>query len=247
MTSRRISSFDLQVGRRLGTSYEVEQKIGGGAEGEVYRVRDRRTGIIRAAKLFFPHTDPKGQRPARQARKLEALSDCPIIMKYFHTEEVRVGQIRTTAMISAYSPGLTLREWIDRQRGRRVRPAFVALTILHRLASGLEDIHACGEYHADVHAENILIRQIGVDFELKLIDFYDWGRPSRAKQQNDILESVRVLYDMIGGAAAYRTAPVEVREICRGLRHDLILRRFPTIAALRSHLEEFESTELPCA
>lgn len=129
-------------------------------------------------------------------------------------------------------------------RRKRVRP-FVAMTILHRLSLGLEDIHDRGQYHADVHTENILIRQTGIDFELKLIDFYDWGRPSRAKQQNDILQAVRVLYDMIGGAAAYREMPAEVREICCGLRHDLILRRYPTIASLRVHLEDFEPTTLP--
>ena len=245
MSTRRLASFNLQKGRRIGSNYEVEEKLGGGIEGEVYRVRDRRTGIVRAAKLFFPHRDRDGTLMARQARKLEALSDCPIIMKYFHSEEVRVGQVRATAMISAYSPGLTLRAWLDRQRGKRVRSSFVALMILHRLASGIEDIHDRGEYHADVHSENILIRQIGVDFELKLIDFYDWGRPSRAKQQNDILESVRVLHDMIGGARGYRTAPQEVRDVCRGLRHDLILRDFPTIGALRAHLEDFEATEMP--
>jgi hypothetical protein len=244
MTARRISTFNLQPGRRIGNGYEVEHRLGGGTEGEVYRIRERRTGILRAAKLFFPHSDPGGRMPARQARKLEALRDCPIIMQYFHIEEVRIGPVRTTAMISAYSPGLPLQEWVDLHRRGRVRP-FVAMIILHRLALGLEDIHDRGQYHADVHTENILIRPTGIDFELKLIDFYDWGRPSRAKQQNDILQAVRVLYDMIGGASAYRTMPAEVREICCGLRHDLILRRYPTIASLRVHLEDFEPTVLP--
>lgn len=244
MSARRITSFHLKEGRRIGTSYVVEHRLGGGTEGEVYRIRERRTGILRAAKLFFPHCEPHGEMPARRAQKMEALRDCPIVMQYFHTEEIRIGQIQTTAMISAYSPGQPLLEWVDAHRGKRLRP-FVALTILHRLASGLEDVHDRGEYHADVHMENILLRQTGVEFELKLIDFYDWGRPSRAKQKNDILQAVRVLYDMIGGAKGYKTAPQEVREVCYGLRHDLILQRYPTIAALRYHLESFEPTVLP--
>ena len=244
MTKPKITTYALAPGRRIGSAYQVEHRIGGGAEGEVYRVREKRTGILRAAKIFFPHSDPKCRLPARQARKLEALRDCPIVLQFFHIEEIRIGGAKTTAMISAYSPGLTLYEWLKHYRGRRASP-FVALTILHRLAAGLEDSHDRGEYHADVHTENILIRQTGVDFELKLIDFYDWGRPSRAKQQNDILQAVRVLFDMIGGAKAYRTTTPEVRAICRGLRSDLILRRFPSIAALRLHLEDFEPESMP--
>jgi hypothetical protein len=244
MSRARIQSFNLKPGRKIGRSYEVEHRLGGGSEGEVYRIRERSTGILRAAKLFFPQDDPKGTMPARRAQKLEALRDCPIVMQYYHTEHVKIGQLWTTVMISAYSPGQPLQEWVDRHRGKRLRP-FIALTILHRLALGLEDVHDRGEYHADVHTGNILISQVGVDFQLKLIDFYDWGRPSRAKQQNDILQAVRVLYDVIGGAKGYRQSPKDIREVCCGLRHDLILSRYPTMAALRYHLESFEPTILP--
>ena len=244
MSRQPFTGFHLKEGRRIGASYEVEERLGMGSEGEVYRIRERGTGIVRAAKIFFPQHDPTSGMPVRRARKMEALRDCPIVMQYYHSEPVRIGKIHTVAMISAYSPGQPLQQWIDRHRGRRVRP-FIALMILHRLARGLEDVHQRGEYHADVHTENILIRQVGVDFELKLIDFYDWGRPTRAKQQTDILQAVRVLYDMIGGADGYRSTTPEVREVCRGLRHDLILKRFPTMAALRRHLESFEPKSLP--
>ena len=244
MSPQRITSYNLKEGRRIGSSYVVEHRLGGGSEGEVYRIREKRTGILRAAKIFFPHYDPKGQMPARRAQKLEALRDCPIVMQYYHTEEIRIGQVETTAMIGEYSSGQPLQEWVDAHRGKRLR-SFVALTIMHRLAQGLEDVHDRGEYHADVHAHNILLRQVGVDFELKLIDFYEWGRPTASKQRNDILQAVRVLYDMIGGAECYKTAPREVREVCCGLRHDLILQRYPTVASLRYYLESFEATEMP--
>ena len=188
MSPQRITSYNLKEGRRIGNGYVVEHRLGGGSEGEVYRVRERRTGIVRAAKIYFPHDDPKGQMPARRAQKLEALRDCPIVLQYFHTEEIRIGR-RDHGDDQRLLARSTLQEWMGRYRGRRV-PPFVALTILHRLVSGLEDIHERGEYHADVHSENILIRQTGIDFELKLIDFYDWGgRAARSSRTTSCTRS----------------------------------------------------------
>ena len=60
------------------------------------------------------------------------------------------------------------------------------MNVLHHLVCGLEDVHNMGEYHSDVHSENILIRPHGVGFKLKLIDFYEWGRPTKLKMQQDV-------------------------------------------------------------
>ena len=40
-----IESFDLEPGRILARKYEIVSKLGGGWEGEVYRIRERTTGI----------------------------------------------------------------------------------------------------------------------------------------------------------------------------------------------------------
>ena len=53
-TSSGARRFDLQAGRVIGGKYEVIAHIGHGWEGEVYRVVERATGAIRAAKLFLP-------------------------------------------------------------------------------------------------------------------------------------------------------------------------------------------------
>ena len=50
--------------------------------------------------------------------------------------------------------------------------------MLYSLACGLEQIHSLGEYHLDVHSENVLIEPHGIRFNLKRIDFYDWGKPA---------------------------------------------------------------------
>ena len=51
---KKIDTFNLTPGRRIGKRYTVEGLLGWGSEGEVYRVQDRDTGIVRAAKIYFP-------------------------------------------------------------------------------------------------------------------------------------------------------------------------------------------------
>lgn len=240
-STERIDSFDLRPGRHIGRSYVVEQLIGRGAEGEVYQVRDGRTGILRAAKFYFPHVDPQARRVAAHARKLEALRRCQIVLQYHHSEVLTIRRRQVIALVSELVQGIPLQAWIERHRGAWVDP-YVAMQVYYHLIRGLAEIHALGEYHADVHTGNILIQPRGVGFDLKLIDFYDWGMPSRAKQKQDITDAARVYHDMVGGRLRYAKLPPEAKYLCAGLNNTLILKRFPTVAALRHHLETFAWT-----
>ena len=49
-----IDRFDIKPGRVLARKYEVIKLLGRGWEGEVYLVREHRTQIERAIKLFYP-------------------------------------------------------------------------------------------------------------------------------------------------------------------------------------------------
>ena len=236
--TRRIESFGLRPGRRIGRRYRVERRLGAGTEGEVYRIVEDRTGVRRAAKIFFPHRDPHRRLSVSHARKLHRLRDCPIVLHYFHSEEIIIRGYKTTAVISELCEGEPLERWIEGARGQRLA-VYPALVLLRELAIGLEQIHGLGEYHSDVHTENILVTPRGVRLELKLIDFYEWGRPTRARMREDIVQAVRVFYDAVGGAAHYAKLPPVAKEICRGLRRSLILARFPTASSLRVHLETF--------
>lgn len=234
-----ITHFNLSPGRRLGRRYVVESLLGKGVEGEVYQIREMDTSIVRAAKLYFPHRNPKHRSSIRHAQKLNRLRHCPIVLQYHHSEMIQVKRQTVVCMISDLAPGMPLDRWVAAQSKGRLN-SFVALHVLYHLARGLEAIHALGEYHADVHSQNILIQPRGVRFEMKLIDFYDWGRPTRAKLQQDIMFTLAVFYEILGGKQHYGKLPESIRYICAAMRRDLILKRFPTMTALRQYLENFE-------
>jgi serine/threonine protein kinase len=234
-----ITSFSLEAGRVIGGKYVVESLLGGGWEGEVYRVVERRTGALRAAKLFFPIRNAEDRAVAFYARKLEQLRDCPVVIKYHHSETMRYRGVPITVLISEYVEGRILEDLVNARRGKRL-PEFEALGILYRLVVGLEQIHARRDYHGDLHSGNILVQRRGVHFDVKLVDLYDLGRPSAAKAREDIIDAVRIFYDMLGGQPRYREQRPEFKHIVCGLKRSMITKRFPTARQLREHLDSFE-------
>ena len=234
-----IRAFGLRPGDMLGDKYEVVHRLGRGWEGEVYLIRELATAIERAAKLFFPHRNPRERAARFHARKLHRLRHCPIVIQY-HTQDsfsFRGDEIRF--LVSEYVEGELLDGFLKRQPGKRLR-AFAALHLLHALISGLEDIHASGEYHGDLHSENIIVQRYGLGFDLKLLDMFNWGSPTSENRRHDVVEAIRVFHEALGGYRHYASQPPEVKAICRGMRPALILERFRTAGQLRHHLETMQ-------
>ena len=67
MKANDIQTFDLAPGRTLARKYEVVSRLGGGWEGEVYRIREKSTGIERAAKALLspPQCSQQGSQVLR--------------------------------------------------------------------------------------------------------------------------------------------------------------------------------------
>ncbi len=234
----RIDAFDFEPGHILASRYEVIQKLGGGWEGEVYKVRERRTGIVRAAKLFFPQRNVKDRAVLLYAKKLDALKHCSIVTQYHHSETIRFRRTAVTCLLSEFVEGELLSALVARQPGGAL-PPYDALVLTHQLAQGLEEIHAARHYHGDLHAENVLVRRAGIRFRLRLVDFYHYGPTTKQQQRDDVLDLVRLLYDATGGRGRYASQPPEIKRICKGLRRGLIRKAFPSARHLRKYLETF--------
>jgi len=234
-----VESFALAPGRVIARKYEVISLLGSGWEGEVYKIREKKTGIERAAKLFFPQRNVRNRTSIFYARKLHKLRHCPIVIQYYTEESIQYRGGSLTVLVSEYVEGELLSEFLKRQRGRRISP-FQALHLLHALVVGMESIHRLREYHGDLHPENIIVSRYGLDFDLKLLDLFHWTTPKRENIQDDICDLVRIFYDATGGAPHYASQPDEVKDICCGLKRGLILERFPTVVHLRQHLETME-------
>ena len=238
MASRAVTRFDLEPGRRIAGKYTVEAYLGGGLEGEVYRVIETQTGIRRAAKLFYPQRNEKNEAARRYAQRLDRLRDCPIVIQYHHGETLKVRGQQIACLISDYVDGFLLSDYVARHPGERL-PPFKALHLIYPLVCGLGQIHATREYHGDIHAGNILVQPHGIFFAVKLVDFFHHGRSSEAQRRADVVDVVHLLYAMTGGKRHYPRQPKAIKEICRGLRRDLIGKAFPTAGHLRRHLETF--------
>ncbi len=238
--ARRPRPFGFGAGEPLAGKYEVVEALGAGWEGEVYRVRERGTGIERAAKLFYPERNPRNRTSRRNARKLHKLRSCPIVVQYHTEERIQVGGRRVTMLVSELVEGELLSTFVRRFPGGRLRP-FEALHLLYALARGVEPIHELGEYHGDLHSDNVIVARFGLDFELKLIDLFARTGTVPQNRREDICNLVYVFWEALGGARTYAGQPRVVKEIVCGLKRTLILRKFPTVTHLRRHLERLDA------
>src|ERR671912_840071 len=223
---KNVKRFDFAPGRSVAGKYVIERELGSGWEGEVYAIIERTTGIRRAAKFYYPFRDPMGKAAIAYARKLDALRHCPILMQYHHQEIAYVKRRKVTVVISELVEGQKLSEFLADQARAKGLSTFEALHVLYVLAKGISPIHARGEYHGDIHDDNIMIRRQGIGFEVKLLDFFDLGKPTRAKIHKDVLNLIEVFHVIVGGRKQYPRQPQVVKDIVRGLKDSLILQRF---------------------
>jgi Tol biopolymer transport system component len=146
------------VGRRLGV-FEVQQLVGIGGMGEVYRAHDTRLGRDVAIKILpdgFKEDPSRVARFEREARVLASLNH-PSIAAIYGVEETD----DLTALVMELVEG----EDLSQRRRRRVPEA---LAIAHQVAEALEAAHEQGIVHRDLKPANIKVRPDG---RVKVLDF----------------------------------------------------------------------------
>jgi len=235
----KIRAFNLRPGTVLADRYVVIEKLGSGWEGEVYLISERAAKIERTAKLFFPQRNVGDKTSKTYAKKLHKLRHCPIVIQYHTQDTLLFRKIPIRFLVSEFVQGERLTQFIKRQKGKRLHP-FQALHLLHQLAAGIECIHKMGDYHGDLHSDNIMVQRYGLGFDLKLLDMFHWGPPTAENRQDDVVDLVRIFYDALGGQKQYAKLPAEAKSICRGLKRSLIIRKFRSAGKLRAYLENMQ-------
>jgi serine/threonine protein kinase/Tol biopolymer transport system component len=161
-----VSKMPALCGRRLGV-YQLQERIGSGGMGDVYRAHDTRLGRDVAIKIL-PHgfsADPNRQaRFAREARVLAALNHPNIGAVYGFEEDVTESGEIIRGIILELIEGETLRERVR----RRPLPIGEALGIGKQIADALDVAHEKGIIHRDLKPANIKIAPDGV---VKILDF----------------------------------------------------------------------------
>lgn len=236
MSATIIENFDLKSGKNIAGRFIVQEKLGAGYEGEVYLVQENHTNKLRAIKIYFPQRNKKFKISTRYATKLEKLRESPIVMDYFSHEIIRLKGERVACLTSEYIEGERLEAFLKKQRGKRLG-IFPAIHLLYSMALGVESIHMKGEYHGDLHTDNIIIRRFGLKFDLKIIDLHHWGDSKQDNREEDIIKLIRIFYDILGGKTYYHKLPPSIKYIICGLKRSIILKRFRSISSLRRHLE----------
>ncbi len=151
----------LVAGGRLG-AYLIQEQIGAGGMGHVYRARDTKLGRDVALKILPEHFTADPERLARferEARVLAALNH-PHIATIYGVED----STDTKALVMELVEGPTLADLI----ARGAIPVHEALPIAKQMTDALEVAHEQGIIHRDLKPANIKVRSDGT---VKVLDF----------------------------------------------------------------------------
>jgi Tol biopolymer transport system component len=152
--------MSLNPGQKLG-SYEIEEQIGAGGMGEVYRARDPRLERTVAIKVLPERTADSAdlkERFQREARAISSLSHPNICILHDVGE-----QDGRDYLVMEYLEGETLAERLT--TGPVGTPEMMRIAI--QIADALDSAHRQGLVHRDLKPGNVMITRDGA----KLLDF----------------------------------------------------------------------------
>jgi serine/threonine protein kinase len=188
------------------TGYDVEEELGRGGMGVVYKVRHKPTGKPRALKLLLrgaAATFPEIARFWTEARALAGL-DHPNILRI---REVGIWD-RFPYLVTDYAPRGSVRDFA----GGRPRDPVAAAALVRPVADGIEHAHRRGMLHRDLKPANVLLTEDGTPLvaDFGVVKFtigwdYPSDHPACTISIDDLTEYVRMLSTEFN--AGYRPPP----------------------------------------
>ncbi|HEY5906835.1 MAG TPA: serine/threonine-protein kinase [Vicinamibacteria bacterium] len=142
--------------------YEVEELLGKGGMGVVYKARDTRLGRSVALKVLPPELTRDEDRKARFLQEARAASavNHPAIAQIYDVDEGPDGLFMAMELVQ----GKTVKALIQ---GREL-DVLGALEIASQVAAGLQKAHEAGIVHRDIKPENLVVTPDG---HAKILDF----------------------------------------------------------------------------
>ena len=172
----RPSFRGVAPGTRLNGIYEIDQMIGAGGMGEVYKCHEIQTGAAVAIKMLLPEMAENEAALALFRREAAALHHLlhDAIVRYFLFTVEPVLQRPYLAM--EFVDGRSLSDILA--DGPLTFEALVKL--MRRIASGLQAAHERGIIHRDVSPDNIIVPSgrcdAGQDHRFRHRPFHPTGR-----------------------------------------------------------------------
>ncbi len=152
----------MKPGERLGERFELEQPIGRGGMGTVFRARDPITGQMVAVKVLSDEQSHLTERFEREVKLLAELSH-PGIVRYISHGVTSGGEL------------FLAMEWLDGEvlktrLGRGSLLVGEAVTLATRVAEALGAAHTRGVVHRDLKPSNLILPGGRID-QVKVLDF----------------------------------------------------------------------------
>lgn len=153
-----------QIGHVVGEKYRLEQLLGRGGMGVVYRARHRITDRVVALKWLLEDDEQRRARFLREARAMGRLSH-PNVVGILDVGD-HEGAI---FLVMDYLEGKSLRELIEAGR----QPPARAIELVMPALSGVAAAHQAGILHRDLKPENlfVLCDEDGTPYDTKVLDF----------------------------------------------------------------------------
>lgn len=149
---------------------EIEEKIGQGGMGVVYRARQTYLDRLVAVKVLDTtsgHNAEFQQRFRREAKILASLSHPNIVACY----QAGITTEGNCYLVMEYVDGIDLRNYVRQQGTMPVKNAFYAIKML---AHALDYAHHNQVIHRDIKPENVLLQKIDLSRHSSFIILPDW-------------------------------------------------------------------------
>src|SRR5215831_15630741 len=210
----------LQVGDVLGGRYEIQQLLGEGGMGAVYKARDRELDRPVALKLIRPELAASSAMLARFKQELL------LSRQVTHKNVIRIYDLGDSDGVKfitmEFVEGKDLRTLI--QEKQKFSPE-EAVEVMQQVCQALEAAHSVGVIHRDLKPQNVMREESGrilvMDFGLArnlegagmtqtgaLVGTMEYMSPEQAlakdlDQRSDLFTLGLIFYELLTGKAAY--------------------------------------------